>query len=293
MSIFAPEVPKALAHGPGRWGAVVVADGTALDLRATARKLLDKDDARILVAVSSFVAENTAASLVRVDDPFAGTHFPVGRPGLFVQVSADARAIRDELLHAVKWEIARQGNVVVEEHALAAIEPGAREPFGFPDPFRPKKLDHAFVREGLAQGCAVLLYQHWHQDIARFTALPTDAQERVMGIHQKDGKPLVDAPKTAHVLRMRASDYALVRRGLPLEDRTGLLVVAHARAGATLSFALRSLTAGDALVDFAWPVSGGAFIALSSSASLSLLSGSVSPDSPSTPHAEESAQESA
>lgn len=113
MSNFATEVPKALACGPGRWGAVVVADGAALDLRATARKLLDKDDARILVAVSSFVAENTAASLVRVDDPFAGTPFPVGRPGLFVQVSADARAIRDELLQAVKWEVARQGTVVV------------------------------------------------------------------------------------------------------------------------------------------------------------------------------------
>lgn len=257
----AAHVPPALLRGPGLFGAIAIADGDARDLRAVARALLHRADPRLVVGVSAHVARDTDAFAVALGDPFADTPFPVSRHGLFVQIAADARDARNELHDEVLDEIARQGCFVVEVSLLAAIEPGARDLFGFVDPFRPRTVARAVVEHGPARACAALVHQAWRQDVARFARLDPRAQTHVMGI-TKEGARVDDAPPSAHVPRMRAADYALARRGLPDEARTGLHFVAHAASGEPLARALRSIPRADALFEYAYPTTGGAFIAI-------------------------------
>jgi len=254
-------VPPALARGPGLFGAIVVADGAAIDVRSVARALVAREDPRLLVAVSAFIARDTAAGCVAIGDPFADTPFPVSRHGLFVQIAGDTPDARDESRDEVLDEIGRQGCFVVEHSLLAAIEPGARDPFGFVDPFRPRTVARAVVENGPARACAALVHQAWKQDVARFARLDPRAQTHVMGI-TKEGARVDDAPPSAHVPRMRAADYALARRGLPDEARTGLHFVAHAASGDALARALRSIPRADALFGYAYPTTGGAFITI-------------------------------
>jgi hypothetical protein len=260
--------PPALAHDPGRFGAVVVADGDPRDVRAAARSLLQARDARLVVGVSAFAARDTALAGVNVDAPFRNTPFPVGRPGLFVQIAAESRDERDALEQHTLQRIRRQGLFVVASHRLAAIEPGPREAFGFLDPFRARRLTEAYVSSGPAAGAAVIITQAFVQDVARFTTRPLQEQERDMGVRKKDGHVVKNPPASAHVTRMRHGDYAMVRRGLPFEDRRGLFFIAHARDGAVLARALQNLVDGDAMMAFAWPESGAVFITVPSAASL-------------------------
>jgi len=257
----AAHIPPALARGPGLFGAIVIADGASRDVRAVARALLTRADSRLLVAVSAFVARDTDAGGVALGAPFDDTPFVVSRHGLFVQIGAETLDTRNELRDVVEGEIAQQGCFVVERSLLAAIEPGARDPFGFVDPFRPRAVARAVVEHGPARGCAALVHQAWKQDVARFARLDPRAQTRVMGI-TKEGARVDDAPPSAHVPRMRAADYALARRGLPDEARTGLHFVAHAASGEPLARALRSIPRADALFEYAYPTTGGAFITI-------------------------------
>jgi hypothetical protein len=260
--------PPSLLHGPGRFGAVVVADGSPIDVRAAARDLLTPLDARVVVGVSHDALHETALATVLVDAPFRDTPFPVGRPGLFVQLATASADERDALVAHARRSIARQGLVVVESHALAAIEPGPREPFGFLDPFRPRHIDEAVVDEGKAVGASVLVALAFVQDTRRFATLAVHAQERVMGVEKANGHVVEDAPASAHVTRMRAGDYRLVRRGLPFEDRRGMFFVAHAREGDALGRALRQIARGDAMMAYTWPTFGATFVTVPTSDAL-------------------------
>ena len=180
-----------------------------------------------------------------------------------------------------------------------------RNPLGFLDgtvnPRSAAEMDRdVWIRNGPASGGTIMVVRRIRLDVARFTGLPDDAQERVVGRSKDTGEPLsgggpgaeVDLrakhddgtyriPSDAHV---RVSHSLASGVGMMLRrpyayrnggDDQGLLFVSFQNDLRTFVNTQHRLDEGDALMSFATTTASGAFLVLPAATGTSPLGATV------------------
>jgi putative iron-dependent peroxidase len=113
-------------------------------------------------------------------------------------------------------------------------------------------------------GGSVLLLQKWVHDASNWTALGTEAQERVIGRTKPDSVELADRPGTSHVARTDQDEFGRIfRRNTPYGSvrEHGTVFVGFSASQRPLAAMLESMAGvtgqRDALTRYATPVTGG------------------------------------
>lgn len=175
----------------------------------------------------------------------------------------------------VLFDVARQAIADLKGLATVAEETSSwpyrhdRDLTGFIDgtenPTLADAPEVALVAEGAAgAGGSILLLQKWVHETARWEALPTEAQEKVMGRAKLDSAELEDKASTSHVARTDQDEFGKIfRRNMPYGTVTnhGTMFVGFGAEQARLSKMLQSmagLTTGvrDALTFYTRPLTG-------------------------------------
>lgn len=220
-----------------------------------------------------------------VPENFFAFHPVLGRddriaPGTQTDVLLWIHGDRHDLNYgcAMRIDALLAGTAVLELdlHGFSYLD--SRDLTGFVDgtenPHDAEARDVALLPQGRpGAGGSFVLAQRWVHDLARFGALGTEEQERVIGRTREDSVELDDAPPTAHVKRAEVTvdDVALkiYRRSVPygtLREK-GLYFLAFSRNQLLFAtqldrmFGLAEDGLSDRLTEFSTPVSGSYFFA--------------------------------
>lgn len=102
-----------------------------------------------------------------------------------------------------------------------------------------------------ADGASFVAVQQWLHDFDAFEALPSDAQDAMMGRRRSDNEELDDAPASAHVKRTAQESFApeafVLRRSMPWarDAQAGLMFVAFGKSFDAFEAQMRRMAGHD------------------------------------------------
>jgi putative iron-dependent peroxidase len=119
-------------------------------------------------------------------------------------------------------------------------------------------------------GGSFVAVQQWQHDLDRFTAMPGEEQDAMIGRRRDDNEEIDDAPPSAHVKRTAQESFEpeafVLRRSMPWAEgeRAGLVFVAFGRSFDAFEAQLRRMVGvedgiTDALFRFTRPLSGAGY----------------------------------
>lgn len=200
-----------------------------------------------------------------------GCAVPSSQGALYASVEAhDATAVHDaagELLRAL-------GSFVIREEVDGWKYAGGRDLTGYVDGTENPKGDAATSAAIVAgrgaglDGGSFVAVQKWVHDLRSFGALPSAAQDAIVGRNKSTNEELEDAPPAAHVKRSAQEKFEppafMLRRSMPWggSGSHGLYFVAYGNSLDAFERVLRRMVgADDGVVDglfrFSRPISGG------------------------------------
>ncbi len=272
----------------------IFALGTASHTYLEFDVLPGQDGKALVSAIASFREPRTTMGGVNLVSGFrpelwqtvAPADLPAGVHGFNKEVSGIDGFVMPATQHdAVLWlsgssydvlfDVARQAIADLKGLASVAEETSSwpyrhdRDLTGFIDgtenPTLADAPEVALVAEGVAgAGGSILLLQKWVHETAEWEALPTEAQEKVMGRVKLDSQELEDKASTSHVARTDQDEFGKIfRRNMPYGTVTnhGTMFVGFSAEQQRLSKMLESmagLTTGvrDALTFYTRPLTG-------------------------------------
>lgn len=274
-----PRTPQeGLLHSPGLTSAAMVwrvkSPATCADVCEAASRLMERLSelraVHFVLGVSPHLAGVGEMALLPRTGP--GGNFPSTQGALFIQFAAKTYAdiapalrLATSLLSPWCW---------LDEEVRGGRLADGREPFGFLDglerPSKEEMCERITVPDGALAGSSWLLYLRFVQSIDRFSTLTEARREQVMGMGP-DGQALGNPPDDSHVSISKSyrSKSSFVRRAFPWRGHgeEGLAFIAASADAEKFAQAMdRMLGVGtgpsDALLRYAWPVSGGIYLAL-------------------------------
>jgi putative iron-dependent peroxidase len=187
---------------------------------------------------------------------------PTTQRDLWIWLQGDGKETLLDAALALDRVVSAVATLEDEEHGFRRFEDRGFEGFidGSENPTGDKARAAALIPEGeIGGGGSFVLTQRWVHDLAAFEALPTAAQEGVIGRTLAGSLELEGAamPTTSHVSRTEASvegvKQKIFRRSLPWGGvaRQGLYFLAFACTPSRFEIQLERMygTAGDALYD--------------------------------------------
>ncbi|WP_347900952.1 Dyp-type peroxidase [Pseudomonas purpurea] len=175
-----------------------------------------------------------------------------------------SRAIETALAPALRLVQMNEAFRHMNGHDLTGYEDGTENPHD------EAAVAAALVSEGAdgLVGGSFAAIQQWQHDLEGFNALPSQAQDHIMGRRKSDNEELDDAPISAHVKRTAQESFSpeafVVRRSMPwIEgDRAGLMFLAFGFSLNAFEVQLRRMSGledgiTDGLYRMSRPITGG------------------------------------
>ncbi|HEY6418609.1 MAG TPA: Dyp-type peroxidase [Candidatus Binataceae bacterium] len=226
----------------------------------------------------------------------AGSRDAVATPGdLLFHIRAERDDLCFELASLIMMNLGNAVSAADEVHGFGYFD--ARDLLGFVDgtenPVKQAALDAVFIGDedpAFAGGSYVIVQKYLH-DLAAWNALPTEAQERIIGRSKLSDVELDDAvkPTSAHnaltTIEENGTEIKILRANMVFGQagggEFGTYFIGYARSAGTIELMLQNMFVGrppgnyDRLLDFSRAVTGGLFFV----PSLSFLE-AVTPDAP-------------
>jgi putative iron-dependent peroxidase len=243
-------------------------------------------------------AEPRPAELHPFREISAGSRCAVATPGdLLFHIRAEREDLCFELAAQIMMKLGNAVSVVDEVHGFRYFD--ARDLLGFVDgtenPVDQEALDAVFIGDedpAFAGGSYVIVQKYLH-DIAGWNALPTEAQERIIGRSKLSDVELDESvkPTSAHnaltTIVENGQEVKILREnmvfGQPGHGEFGTYFIGYARSPCTTEQMLENMFVGrppgnyDHILDFSRAVTGNLFFVPSQT----FLDG-VTPDVPAT-----------